>query len=116
MLALRTVMADQDGVGTLIFDEIDTGVSGKTARKLGLKLKQLASQVQVLCVTHSAQVASLGTKHYLIHKEQLQERTETFVSALDGHERINELARILGGISVTDAQRKAAEDMLNETY
>ena len=112
MLALRTACADKDGVPTLIFDEVDTGVSGKTARRLGLKLSKLAKEVQVLCVTHSAQVASLADRHMLIEKHEDGARTETAVTVLDDSGRIAELSRILGGIQITAAQIEAAKDML----
>lgn len=115
MLALRTACADKDGVPTLIFDEADTGVSGKTSRKLGLKLLKLSKDVQVLCVTHSAQVASLADTHMLIQKRENNDRTETVVTTLDENGRINELSRILGGIEITAAQVEAAKDMLNRS-
>ncbi len=114
MLALRTVLGDREGVGTVIFDEVDTGVSGKTARKVGLKLLEVSRTVQVICVTHSAQVSSLADAHYLITKTEKEGRAETAITLLDTSDRIEELARILGGISVTDAQRAAAREMLEE--
>ncbi len=114
MLALRSVINDRDGAGTVIFDEIDTGVSGKTSRKIGIKLKESAKDAQVLCVTHSAQIASLAHTHFRIAKEEREGRAETDVLRLDGDERIEEIARILGGIEVTQAQRSAALDMINE--
>lgn len=114
MLALQTAVSGRENVNTLIFDEIDTGVSGKTARKLGIKLLMLSRKVQVLCVTHSAQVASLSDAHYKISKHSQGERTETSVIELDAEGRLSEIARILGGICVTDAQRGAAADMIGE--
>ena len=114
MLALKSVIADKDGVLTIVFDEIDAGVSGKTARKIGIKMQALASSVQLFCVTHSAQIASLADTHYLISKTEVGANTETSVTALDDEGRINELSRILGGINVTAAQRGAAMDMLRE--
>ena len=114
MLALTTVIADKNHVQTMIFDEIDTGVSGKTSRKLGIKLLELAQNVQVLCITHSAQVASLADSHYFVSKKEMADRTETSVSILTKEGQEAEIARILGGISITDAQRNAALDMLNE--
>jgi len=107
------VLADRDGVGTLVFDEIDAGVSGKTAKKIGIKMRDLASMSQVFCVTHSAQIASLGDIHFLIKKSSTNGSTETTVTALDYDGRVEELSRILGGINVTAAQREAAEDMLS---
>ncbi len=112
MLALRSVINDRDGAATVIFDEVDTGVSGRTARKVGMKLHDTAKQAQVLCVTHSAQIASLADAHYLIQKSEREGRAETSVSALDTNGRIEEIARILGGIEITDAQRDAAREML----
>ncbi len=114
MLALRSVINDRDGAATVIFDEIDTGVSGKTARKIGIKLKESAARAQVLCVTHSAQIASLADTHYLISKSEKDGRAETAVKVLEKEERVEEIARILGGIEVTDAQRKAAREMIEE--
>ena len=112
MLALKSVMARHDGMPTLIFDEIDSGVSGKTSRKIGFSLMDSAKNSQILCITHSAQIASLADTHLFIFKKEKEGRTETSVSALDTEGRIAELARILGGIHVTEAQRAAASDML----
>jgi DNA repair protein RecN (Recombination protein N) len=114
MLALKSVIADKDGVSSVVFDEIDTGVSGKTARKIGLKMRDMSSGLQIFCVTHSAQIASLADIHFLISKSDVSGATETSVRALDYDGRVRELSRILGGINVTDAQRAAAVDMLNE--
>ena len=114
MLALKTAISNKDGVSTIIFDEIDAGVSGKTARKIGIKMLSLSKHSQLLCVTHSAQIASLADTHFLIKKQDVNAETETSVSVLDYEGRISELARILGGIDVTESQRKAAEDMLSE--
>ncbi len=114
MLALRSVLDDKDGVCTVIFDEIDSGVSGKTSRKIGLKLYEAAKNAQILCVTHSAQIASLADVHYLITKCEREGRAETDVRELDFEERVEEIARILGGIEVTAAQRDAAREMIRE--
>lgn len=114
MLALRSVINDRDGADTVIFDEVDTGVSGKTARKVGIKLKAISKGAQVLCVTHSAQIASLADSHYLIRKSEQEGRVQTSVTLLDDKARIDEIARILGGIEVTEAQRIAAKEMLEE--
>lgn len=113
MLSLKSVIADKDGIPTVIYDEVDTGVSGKTARKIGLKLRASAEKTQIFCVTHSAQIASLASQHYVIRKQESDGRASTTVSVLDREGRIAELARILGGLSVTDAQRQAALDMLD---
>ena len=114
MLALRSVLNDRDGAATVIFDEVDTGVSGKTARKVGIKLKEAAKRAQVLCVTHSAQIASLADTHYRISKQEKEGRAETTVKALTSEECVEEIARILGGIEITDVQRTAAREMLEE--
>ncbi len=114
MLALRSVLNDREGADTVIFDEVDTGVSGKTSRKVGIKLSQTAKSTQVLCVTHSAQIASLADTHYRISKSERDGRAETDVCELSDEERVEEIARILGGIEVTDAQRIAAREMIAE--
>lgn len=112
MLAIKSVLCEKYGAGTVIYDEIDTGVSGKTARKIGMKLCQSAKRSQVICVTHSAQIASLADTHYKIVKNTSDGRFESEIHELDREGRIEELSRILGGINVTESQRKAAEDML----
>ncbi len=112
MLALKCALSDKEGVATLIFDEIDAGVSGKTARKIGLKMHSLAETAQIFVVTHSAQIASLADTHFLIEKKDVKGVTETGIRPLDRDGRIGEISRILGGLSVTDAQRNAAIDMI----
>ena len=114
MLAIKSVIADKDGVSSVVFDEIDAGVSGKTARKIGLKMRDMTSGLQIFCVTHSAQIASLADVHFLISKSEVNGATETSVRSLDYDGRVRELSRILGGINVTESQRAAAVDMLNE--
>ena len=113
MLAIKTVLAATDDVDTLIFDEVDTGISGSAAEKVGLKLKEVAADCQVLCVTHQAQIAALADYHYLIEKRVEQGRTFTVVSPLDRDARVQELARIIGGVNITAAAVSHAEDMLN---
>ena len=113
MLAIKTVLAGTDTVDTLIFDEVDTGISGSAAEKVGLKLREVSSERQVLCVTHQAQIAALADHHYLIKKQVEQGRTFTEVQPLDHDGRVNELARIIGGVNITDAARSHAEDMLH---
>lgn len=114
MLALKSVLSDKDGVATVIFDEVDAGISGKTSRKVGIKLKEIAHGVQVICVTHSAQIASLADGHFLISKQDVDGRTQTSVKPLDAEGRVEEIARILGGICVTELQRTAAREMIEE--
>ena len=112
MLAIKSVIAKHDGMPTIIFDEVDSGVSGKTSRKIGHSLKRSADGAQILCITHSAQIASLADEHFRVAKSEKDGRTETSVRLLDFEERVEELARILGGILVTESQRLAAREML----
>lgn len=114
MLAVKSVISDRDGMDTVIYDEIDSGVSGKTARRVGIELLRSSHGMQVLCVTHSAQIASLADTHYLIRKQEIEGRAETDVLSLDEEGRITEIARILGGIDVTEAQRRAAQELYAE--
>ncbi|MGM9683771.1 MAG: DNA repair protein RecN [Eubacteriales bacterium] len=114
MLSLCGVLNLTDGVGTLIYDEIDTGISGKTSRKVGIRLKETAASVQVICVTHSAQIASLGDEHFLIRKTESGGRVMTELHRLGDEERVDEIARILGGINITEAQKNAAREMIAE--
>jgi len=113
MLSLKSVLNEKDGVGCAIYDEIDTGISGKTSRKIGIKLREIAKGAQVICVTHSAQIATLADNHFLISKKEIDGRAHTSIRLLERDERIEEAARILGGINITDAQRRAATDMLD---
>ena len=113
MLSLKSVLNEKDGVGTAVYDEIDTGISGKTSRKIGIKLHEISSGSQVICVTHSAQIATLADNHFLISKKEVDGRAQTSIRLLEREERIEEAARILGGINITDAQRQAARDMIN---
>jgi len=112
MLAIKNVMADKDNIGTLIFDEIDTGISGKSAYKIGDKLRQSARSRQTICVTHSAQIASYADGHYYISKAVQGGRTYTSVRALGHQERILELARIISGDNVTEISLNNADEML----
>lgn len=112
MLAIKNVLASNDEIQTLIFDEIDTGVSGRTAQKIGIKLKEVSFDRQVLCVTHLAQIASFADSHYLISKSEHDNKTFTNVKILSDSERIDELSRIIGGIKSTDISKKAAEELI----
>lgn len=113
MLAMKNVLAEQDQVATLIFDEVDTGVSGRAAQKVAEKLRSVAKSKQVLCVTHLPQLAALADTHLLIAKEEREGRTYTTVTPLDREGRKRELARIIGGANITDTTLKSAEEMLN---
>ncbi len=113
MLAIKNIIAKNESVETLIFDEIDTGVSGATSRKIGYKLKSVSEHTQVICVTHSAQIASVADTHMLISKDYRNGRTYTSVSRLDYEQRKAELARIMGGLEITDSLLQSAEELLN---
>ena len=113
MLAMKNVLAQQDQVATLIFDEVDTGVSGRAAQKVAEKLRSVSQNKQVLCVTHLPQLAALATTHFLIAKEERDGRTYTSVTPLDKEGRKRELARIIGGANITETTLKSAEEMLN---
>ena len=113
MLAMKNVLAEQDQVSTLIFDEVDTGVSGRAAQKVAEKLRSVAKSKQVLCVTHLPQLAALANTHLLIAKEERNGRTYTTVVPLDLEGRKRELARIIGGTNITEITLKSAEEMLN---
>lgn len=115
MLAIKTVLASTEDIDTLIFDEVDTGISGSAAQKVGLKLKEVSKSSQVLCVTHQAQLAALADAHYLISKQVEDGRTFTQVKLLDFDGRKHELARIIGGVNITDAALAHAESMLKES-
>ena len=112
MLAIKSVLAEKDDIGTLIFDEIDTGVSGRAAQKIAIKLKQVSKNHQVICVTHLAQIAAFGDTHMLIEKAEHDGQTFTQVKPLDFNGRKYELARILGGLTVTELQLQNAEELL----
>lgn len=114
MLALKSVFADSFGVQTVIYDEIDAGVSGKTARKIGIKLKKSAQGTQTICVTHSAQIASLADRQLLIQKQVVVTRTETQVAEITGEDRVREIARILGGVTVSETMRSSARELIEE--
>ncbi len=113
MLAMKTVLSQKDGVETMIFDEIDTGISGSTSRRIGHKLKSLATNRQILCVTHSAQVASLSDCHYKVSKSVVSDRTTTDINILSYDERVHEIARIISGIDVSDASLASAKELID---
>ncbi len=112
MLAMKNVLAEKDQVNTLIFDEVDTGVSGRAAQKVAEKLRSVAQHKQVLCVTHLPQLAALANTHLLIAKAEREGRTYTTVTPLDIEGRKRELARIIGGTNITETTLKSAEEML----
>ena len=112
MLAMKSAMSDKNGAGTVIFDEIDTGVSGSTSQKIGIKLHDISKSTQTICVTHSAQIASLSDVHFFIKKLEIEERAEAHVYKLDDEQRILEIARIIGGIDITQKQIDAARELV----
>lgn len=114
MLAIQNVLSNKGNVDTIIFDEIDTGVSGSAAEKIAIKLHSVAKHHQVLCITHSAQVAAYADEHYKIQKEVEDGKTFTRVELLDEQGRVEELARILGGVHITDLQRASARELMEQ--
>ncbi|MFZ5966278.1 MAG: DNA repair protein RecN [Bacillota bacterium] len=112
MLAFKTILAKTDNIPTLIFDEIDTGISGRTANVVGEKLAVLSKTHQILCITHLPQIAQMADHHYYIEKVSNNEQTVTKLTKIDEHNRVLELARLLGGITVTDLTLKHAKEML----
>ena len=112
MLALKNVLAEDDGIGSLVFDEVDTGVSGRAAQKVAEKMADVARRKQVLCVTHLPQIAAMADAHFSVEKGEKNGRTYTRVERLDRRGRADELARLMGGDLVTDALRQSAEDLL----
>lgn len=116
MLAIKSVIADKDNVDTLIFDEIDTGISGRAARKVGIQLKKVSNVRQVICITHLAQIAALADNHLLISKTSDSDSTRTSVTPLVGDEQIKELARIMSGTEITDNLFNTAKELLQNNY
>ena len=113
MLAFKSVVADKDDTDTLIFDEIDAGISGKTAQMVGNKLKQLSTNHQIICITHLPQIAALADEHFIIEKNVLSNKTTTDIHELNEEESVNELARLLGGTTITEAAVNNAIEMKN---
>ena len=111
MLAIKTVLADSDQIPTLIFDEIDTGISGRTAQKVSEKLNYIAKTHQVICITHLPQIASMADMHFEIKKQTEGEKTVTHIYPLEEQQQIVELARLLGGVEITDRVLENAKEM-----
>lgn len=111
MLAIKTVMAERDDIETLIFDEIDVGISGRTAQKVSEKMAVIGKKHQVICITHLAQIAAMADTHYLIEKTVDHADTTTGIRRLDEEESVRELARILGGARITDTVLESAREM-----
>ena len=115
MLAIKTVLSRHDIIETLIFDEIDTGISGSAAQKVGMKLKEVSKERQVMCVTHQAQIAAFADSHFLINKEFANNKTFTRVDKLDIDSRIQELARIIGGVNITQTALDHARQLIENS-
>ncbi len=113
MLALKTILARKTSVETIIFDEVDAGIAGATAEKVGEKIQELSQYHQILCITHLPQIASKGMNHFLVKKYIKDGRTQTHISELTGDERINEIARLMGGRTVSEQAIAHAKEMLS---
>ena len=111
MLAVKAVLAEHDEISTLIFDEIDVGISGRTAQKVAEKMALIGGCHQVICISHLAQIAAMADTHYLIEKNNEDAHTATTIYALDEEQSVQELARILGGAQITDAVMDSAREM-----
>jgi DNA repair protein RecN (Recombination protein N) len=112
MLAIKSLVLNPADIPTLLFDEVDAGIGGGVAEVVGKKLKQVAAAHQVICVTHLPQIAALADSHYMVRKEIGRGRTSTKVKKLKDHERVEEIARMLGGIKITDKTLRHAEEMV----
>jgi DNA repair protein RecN (Recombination protein N) len=112
MLALKKVLARTGSVGTIVFDEVDSGIGGATAEIVGQKLREVARHHQVLCITHLPQIACCGDRHYRVVKRVAGERTNTSVSLLSGEERLEEITRMLAGVELTEKTKEHAREML----
>ena len=111
MLAVKSVLADADDVETLIFDEIDAGISGRTAQKVSERLSVIAKTHQIICITHLPQIASMADAHYVIEKKNVAEHTSTKIEKLSEEASVGEIARLLGGVAVTDTVLSNAKEM-----
>ena len=115
MLAIKAISAEHDDIPSMVFDEIDTGISGRTAQVVAEKMWDIARYKQVICVTHLQQIAAMATRHYLVVKQEVGERTITNVNELDGKERALEIARMLSGVDAnSESGLRHAEQMLIE--
>ena len=111
MLAVKSILADADAVETLIFDEIDAGISGRTAQKVSERLSVIAGKHQVICITHLPQIASMADAHYMIEKKNVADHTLTEIKKLSDEASVQEIARLLGGVAVTDTVLLNAREM-----
>ncbi|MDD6481684.1 MAG: DNA recombination protein RecN, partial [Lachnospiraceae bacterium] len=111
MLAIKTVMAESDDIATLIFDEIDSGISGRTAQMVSEKMNLIAKNHQIICITHLPQIAAMADSHFLIEKSVEHQSTYSRIKRLKEEESIEELARMLGGVEITDTVMQSAREM-----
>jgi DNA repair protein RecN (Recombination protein N) len=111
MLAIKTVLADEDAVETLIFDEIDSGISGRTAQMVSEKMNVLGRSHQIICITHLPQIAAMADSHYLIQKSVQNQTTVSTIRRLSEEESIQELSRMLGGVEITETVKESAREM-----
>ena len=111
MLGIKSVLADKDEIETLIFDEIDVGISGRTAQMVSEQLSNIAKHHQIICITHLAQIAAMADSHYIIEKNTDGQSTQTTIKELSSEESIDELSRILGGVEITDRVKENAREM-----
>ena len=111
MLAIKTLLADKDQIETLIFDEIDTGISGRTAQKVSEKMALIGQKRQVICITHLPQIASMADAHFSIEKKQQDADTFTSIRLLEREDSVKELARLLGGAEITQRVLESAQEM-----
>ena len=111
MLAIKTVLADREDIGTLIFDEIDTGISERTAQKVSEKMALIGQKHQLLCITHLPQIAAMADAHFLVEKSYEQGQTRTTIEGLSLEDSCKELARMLGGAEITDTVMVSAKEM-----
>ena len=114
MLVLKKILRERSGVNVLIFDEVDTGISGGVARSVGQMLKEISIRSQVVCITHLPQVASLSDRHFLVNKE-VGERAVTVVRQLTDLEKVDEIARMLAGYKITEASRASARELIGSS-
>jgi DNA repair protein RecN (Recombination protein N) len=112
MLALKTILAEGDPIPTLVFDEVDAGIGGAVADEVGRKLRKIAGRRQVFCITHLPQIACMATSHFGVAKSVRRDRTSTEVRLLEPQERVDEIARMLGGKSITDVTIRHAEELI----
>jgi DNA repair protein RecN (Recombination protein N) len=111
MLGIKSVLADKDEIETLIFDEIDVGISGRTAQKVSEQLSNIAKHHQIICITHLAQIAAMADSHYIIEKKTDGLTTHTMIKELTEEESVEELSRILGGAEITERVKENAKEM-----